>query len=568
MMKAILSIGAILFLYTLVSLYAYADEASDEAKMLEAIETLRSEEVDSYVFAMAELMEFGPAAVKVLPELVKIAGGDGDTQLTYPMIDLSEAFTIMFGLGERGYGEKSNRYMAATALSQMGKDVIPLLVDYLDSEDPVMKVGAAYALTGFKDFPVDAMPKIYPMFHSDDPLQRITAAQVVSRMQVDCYSSLPLLEELLKDDVPQVRAHAVNAIGFYRDKCDVFEPIRGMLDDDVPEVRAVAIRALGMLDDREEDVAPLLIEYLEDESFLVRDTALTYIGPTEKDAVPILISELKDNELELNDGSVIGALGIIGPDAKDAIPLIILRLHDEDYNVRQMAAYALGDIGIASEEVIDALTEALDDEWNNVVRGAAESLGGFGPAAEDALPRLLELAAGNPFTNPGKEYINFEKVTFLIIASTITNIDPEIDEGLLIAKAALQDEDDYIARNAIVALGHMGARADDVVPILIGLLENDDEIRAHAVIALLIMGPPAVDALPMLRKIAREDPNIDESTGEYYVRKQAKKAIEKIRGKIALSPPFRLRSATSDRYGRGSGFRASHAQPPFLEIVI
>jgi HEAT repeat protein len=530
-MKTSLTIVAILTLIFLIPTSVNADSASDEEKMRNAVETLRTGEDYELIFAASELMELGPKAIEVLPELVEIAGGSGNTKATYPIINISVLFNYAFGGADPEFGEKTDRVTAGVILKSLGDDVIPFLVDYLDSDDPTMKIGAAYGLTGMDEFPLYALPDIYPMFHSDDPLQRITAAQLVSVQRVDRYSSLPLLEGLLDDIVPQVRAHAVNGISFFREECDVFEPIISMFDDEVPEVRAVAVKALASLEDRREDAAPILIEHLNDDSLLVRETALGVIGPAAKDAVPLLIKELKDNELGLRILSVLSALGRIGPNAEDSISLIIPKIHDENHHVRQTAAYALGEIGVPSRDVIGALIDALDDDWNATVRGAATSLGKFGPAANDALPRLLELAAENPFTNPGEEYIDFEKVTFLIIASAVTRIDPELDEGLNMAMSALQDEDKFIMRHAISALGRMGVRADEVVPILIGFLDSDDSmIRSSAVIALEKIGPAASDALPKLRELAKNDPSWDEMLNDYDVRILAGEAIVKIEG--------------------------------------
>lgn len=533
-MKSKLAYALIFTLLFLIPVCVNAETMTDEEMMLEAVETLRHGDNDDYIFAMVGLYEFGPEAIKVLPELVEIVGGAGEGHLTYPNIYLGATSGIILESEEPEFGEKSNRFLTATVIKVIWEDATPLLIDYLDSEDPVMRAGAAYVITEISNRPTDFMQKIYPMFYSDDPLLRITAAQVVSRLKVDHYSSVPLLKDLLKDKVPQVRAHAVNGLTFFRDECDVFEPIRGMLDDEVPAVRAVAVRMLSLLENRREDVAPVVIEYLNDENEIVRRTAvnaISLVGPAAKDAVPLLIRELQENTLGFSDFSVIWALGSIGPDAKDAVPLLIALLESDEFAIPEEAARALGYIGVASDDVISGLIKLLDEDWLSDRDQAVLALGRLGPAASDALPKLRELAADDPFRNPDKEVWDVEKKLFVYYAFALSSIDPESNEGLPILVAAIENEQGYIRNRAILKLGDLGVIADDVVPILINLLHSEESSdRYSAASALAKIGPAASDALPKLWELAMNDPSWDDMRNDYDVRVEARKAIEKIEG--------------------------------------
>jgi HEAT repeat protein len=87
----------------------------------------------------------------------------------------------------------------------------------------------------------------------------------------------------------------------------------------------------------------------------------------------------------------------------------------------------------------------------------------------------------------------------------------------------LQDHDPRARKNAVEALGNVGALDSAAIPALIGALKDRDaSVRVAAVLALMKIGPDAEEAIPALTE-ALED-------RDAKVRVLAPKALERIRG--------------------------------------
>jgi len=100
---------------------------------------------------------------------------------------------------------------------------------------------------------------------------------------------------------------------------------------------------------------------------------------------------------------------------------------------------------------------------------------------------------------------------------------------------ALADEDKFVRRHSVIALGKLGPAAATAVPKLAALLRSEDPVLAeHACWALGMIGAGARKALPLLRRMARTAPaEQDESgvEGAANIRCAAAAAVERIQAR-------------------------------------
>jgi hypothetical protein len=146
----------------------------------------------------------------------------------------------------------------------------------------------------------------------------------------------------------------------------------------------------------------------------------------------------------------------------EAAPALVRLLDDEHASVRQSAASALGGVGTQSPLVIPALVHALDDEDHDVRAAAADGLARAGPAAASAAARLAR------------------------IVST--------------------DRIGWVRLRATIALGHIRAQPEVVVPLLAHIVDRDDwpALRAAAVDALAAYPPTDSVTMQAIERAARD----------------------------------------------------------------
>jgi HEAT repeat protein len=127
------------------------------------------------------------------------------------------------------------------------------------------------------------------------------------------------------------------------------------------------------------------------------------------------------------------------------------------------AIWDLKELGPASVVAVPVLIRRLSDDDEFVRTEAAELLGMLGKASEDAIPALME--------------------------------------------AAPREFDLRLARQAVLALGQIGERVDEVVPMLLSLISTPDLILEQSIVtALGYLGPAAAPAVPALAtRLSRPD---------------------------------------------------------------
>ena len=84
-----------------------------------------------------------------------------------------------------------------------------------------------------------------------------------------------------------------------------------------------------------------------------------------------------------------------------------------------------------------------------------------------------------------------------VAADMLGDIGEIASETVLLLTAALNDESEWVRRNAIEALGYLGPAASNAVPVLSrSLSDADSRVRHNAALTLAKLGPAASAAVP------------------------------------------------------------------------
>lgn len=221
--------------------------------------------------------------------------------------------------------------------------------------------------------------------------------------------------------------------------------------------------------------------------------ALREMGPAERTAVPALIARLSDKDGTIRLHSAI-TLGEIGPGALTAVSALEPFLKSQSHTVRVYTANALWRITQQPEPSLSVLEEGMKDYSASFRWAAAVFLGEMGRAAERTVP-LLEQAT--------KET---DKEVASLAIQALAEISPET---MPILTNLLADPDPAIRISAATALGKLGPRAREAVPLLIKALGDSErgepiimgrptgaeEVRSSASTALKNIDPAAAAKL-------------------------------------------------------------------------
>ncbi len=237
-------------------------------------------------------------------DLLMSLGGD-DSEDDWEKLSLSDVL-------ERIRNEKTQdrQWKAINALSKMGKEVVPDLIQALQDADWRIRDAAAMALGEMGA--IEAAPALLQMFR-----------------------------ECRVDDAYYVReslAHSLGNLRFVEAIPDLIASLRCEVEDD--EVRVAALHALGNFP----EAIPDLRQMLQDESWENRWLAAEALADLEAtEAIPDLIQALTDQEWIVRKRA---AESLRRLRAKEAIPALKQALKDEQEQVRQEAEQALKDMGV------------------------------------------------------------------------------------------------------------------------------------------------------------------------------------------------------------------------------
>jgi HEAT repeat protein len=325
----------------------------------------------------------------------------------------------------------------------------------------------------------------------------------------------------------------------------VLELARRVQTDPDAGVRDMAASALGDivrdLKGNAEDVwktgGGVLVQVLKnDTDERVRRSAayaLGTFGPAGVGAARYLKEALKDDKASVRQNAA-WALGQLGEGAKEAVGDLCALLNDKDTLVRRDAAGALGSMGKAGESAGTPLIELLKRESDNVVKKTAlDSLAHVaGPEQRDAagdveplltakdpeirmgaaivLARIGDEAAKRALPVLRQALKDSDVHTQELATAALANLGPNAKPALRDLAAVLTEKKNsvLVRRNAALAIAHIGAEAEPVVPALVEGLQRAQplDVRQFCAEALAQMKFPANEkGVPALLESIEKD---------------------------------------------------------------
>ncbi len=255
-----------------------------------------------------------------------------------------------------------------------------------------------------------------------------------------------------------------------------------------------------------------------------------------------LIRILEGDDWKLH-GFALLALDYAGSEAAEAAPVLAKHLNQGTSSSRKHAASALRQIGPEAKEAAPALARAVEENhFRNGTEGkthyhALWALGRIGPAGREAVPVLSKLCEKTKGANTIPEYRRYRMSVTAVLALIAPDEFP-VEEAVATLIAGLKDEDRYVHRRAVFALGEMGPLAKEAVPALIDELQGP--ARHEAVLALGKIGPAAKEAIPALTAALGDASFIPSNVGGGVA--------ARIRGKVRWGEPLRLHFGTSPEF--------------------
>jgi HEAT repeat protein len=506
----------------LIALERIGPEA--RAAVPELVQLLKGKDLELYPGAVAALSAIGHDADEAVPELVALLQGDDEELATSAGLALVRILP---------------------SESDDLRQVIPILVKSLKSDDPVVRSDAVAGLGSAGRLALPALIRLV-RGQAGDSRSAWQAAAALQAMGPLAEPAVTVLTDALESDDEQVVIRAAGALGAIGAAAKpAVDELQKQLSGPNAAIRTHVASALGDLGPVAEDAVGDLATALQDPDEGVRREAaeaLGKIGPAAKDAIPALVTALNDDAGTVTVHAA-WALSRIGP---DAVPALVTALKEEK-KLRHLIVAILGDIGEAAKPAVATLAEYLADPQLDpeLGREIMLTLARVGPGAKAAVGPMLKIL-GDP-ENPlraGAAYalakLGAKEARPLLVQALASDDDPEMqvvapialvllspDRDALINLALprlvelLGDESNHVRHEALEALASIGPRAAAAVPQLVaGLADPDPGLRAAYLSTLGEIGPDAADALPVIMK-ALADPDLS-------VRCSASYAIGKI----------------------------------------
>jgi HEAT repeat protein len=261
---------------------------------------------------------------------------------------------------------RNARIAAASTLGELApgaKEGMSALIAVFHDDDDRLRQGAARAVAKFGSL---VLPELMRILQSEDPVMRKTAAFALGAMGAEAKRAVPLLIEQQEEDalvhigapaVPELihalnnsatRWFALGVLGKLGPQANEAIPqLEHALYDNDKSVRFLAIRALARIG---KEAAPQLQQALiisrtifDDEN--VRLVALETLGNLGSEAKEAFTSLLIELEEETNPGLIATITRALPNFGTPAVEPLISELFDDKPHVRDAAVSALGNIG-------------------------------------------------------------------------------------------------------------------------------------------------------------------------------------------------------------------------------
>ncbi len=173
---------------------------------------------------------------------------------------------------------------ARLVVRQIGKTVLPVLIETINDKESPYRTGAARAISSIVDAEdAEAIPTLLEMTRDEDDDVRTWAA--IGLGKIGDPQAVPALIETLKDSSNEVRRASAEALGAIGDPQAVPALIE-VLKDENSLVRGYSAKALGAIGDPQ--AVPALIEAIKDTSKDIRQEAAESLVRIGKPALPAL----------------------------------------------------------------------------------------------------------------------------------------------------------------------------------------------------------------------------------------------------------------------------------------
>ncbi len=222
----------------------------------------------------------------------------------------------------------------------------------------------------------EARPFISRCLNSDNDTILVNCISLIGDIRDTTFSD-GLIELLREDRSPRVTRAAISSLGKLRCKSALPE-ILPYLQDTSMRIRLVVVAALGNIRDSGA-IRPLMNTMLNDEFFIVRESAAHALKKLDKNAViGAAMNELRTATNANVEATLLHLIAVLEPDSTMAQhtinslkSMLLQKLDDENPGVRGYAALALG--RVMDEEIRSRLTQQLDEEKNLFVISCIES---------------------------------------------------------------------------------------------------------------------------------------------------------------------------------------------------
>jgi HEAT repeat protein len=255
--------------------------------------------------------------------------------------------------------EKVRGAVLFALVKMQAKEVVPILKDNLNSDNPILSAVSAWGLIHFdpknEELIKSAMPRLINMLKHELPLVRREAASALMIAGPHAKSAVPDLVQALQDPESNVRAavlEALAAIGIEK-KTDIAAVVLALQDPD-DDVRHGAAFAIGQMGPKAAAAEPELLKWLRGhDQFdqIIGAWALMRVAPNPKivkEAAPMLITALKspNTEMRVEAAETLGA----HPAAKspEVLAALTAASKDSDAKVAATAAASLKKLQTAS----------------------------------------------------------------------------------------------------------------------------------------------------------------------------------------------------------------------------
>jgi len=388
------------------------------------------------------------------------------------------------------------RARAALSLGQIGepaKPAVPALIDLLKDADPTVRRQAIVAVRNIRPGPQVAVPLCVKLLEDSDPGVRNRVLHAIAEAGPEAVPGL--IEALKNDNAAYWACLILREIGPAAK--DAVPALAEKLKDPRPEIRRQAIVALAAMGDAAVPVIGQIAEQLDDSHASAAATyALGSLGQIPADAEAKVRANAKSDDKLLSSSSL-WALARVHPDDKEllrqAVEGLVALLKNENPLIRQAAVHALASLPPAPEITLPIWEKALEGADEATIR---QVLGVVAQMGAPAVPRLIE-AMKHEKARRGVAYI-------------LGQIGPAAAPATAALANLVEDPDEDVAQEALIALAKIGPDAKDAVPVLQKVVQQPDSPNAHgAAYALGKIGPAAATAGPALVKLLdNPDPEV------------------------------------------------------------